>query len=59
MKRLVVTAALALSLCLQVVIPMRYLTNPSLPGTPADYIKALGETGVKVMAINPGDMVEF
>ena len=58
MKRLVVTAALALSLCLQVVIP-HYLTNPSLPGTPADYIKALGETGVKLMAINPGDMVEF
>ena len=41
------------------VIPMHYLTNPGLPGTPADYIKALGETGVKVMAINPGDMVEF
>ncbi len=41
------------------VIPMHYLTNPGLPGTPADFIKALGETGVKVMAINPGDTVEF
>ena len=41
------------------VIPMHYLTNPGLPGTPADFIKALGETTVKVMAINPGDMVEF
>lgn len=41
------------------VIPMHYLTNPGLPGTPADYIKAMGETGVKIMAINPGDTVEF
>lgn len=41
------------------VIPMHYLTNPGLPGTPAEFIKALGETGTKVMAINPGDMVEF
>ncbi len=41
------------------VIPMHYLTNPGLPGTPADYIKALGETSVKVLAINPGEMVEF
>ncbi|HEY6134172.1 MAG TPA: metal-dependent hydrolase [Rubrivivax sp.] len=43
----------------KVVIPMHYLTNPGLPGTPADYIKAMGDTGVKIMAINPGDMVEF
>jgi L-ascorbate metabolism protein UlaG (beta-lactamase superfamily) len=41
------------------VIPMHYLTNPGLPGTPADYIRALGETSVKVMAINPGDTAEF
>ncbi len=41
------------------VIPMHYLTNPGLPGTPADYIRALGETSVKVLAINPGEMVEF
>ncbi|MBC7940076.1 MAG: metal-dependent hydrolase [Chitinophagaceae bacterium] len=41
------------------VIPMHYLTNPGLPGTPADYIKAMGSSSVKVMAINPGDMVEF
>ena len=41
------------------VIPMHYLTNPGLPGTPADYIKAMGETSVKIMAINPGDTVEF
>lgn len=41
------------------VIPMHYLTNPGLPGTPADYIKAMGDSPIKVMAINPGDMVEF
>ncbi len=41
------------------VIPMHYLTNPGLPGTPADYIKAMGGSPIKVMAINPGDMVEF
>ncbi len=41
------------------VIPMHYLTNPGLPGTPADYVKALGTTDVKVHAINPGDTVEF
>ncbi|WP_425258084.1 metal-dependent hydrolase [Rubrivivax sp. RP6-9] len=41
------------------VIPMHYLTNPGLPGTPADYTKALGETGVKVLAIQPGETVEF
>lgn len=41
------------------VIPMHYLTNPGLPGTPADYIKAMGSSPVKVLAINPGEMVEF
>jgi len=41
------------------VIPMHYLTNPGLPGTPADYIKAMGNSPVKVLAINPGDTVEF
>jgi L-ascorbate metabolism protein UlaG (beta-lactamase superfamily) len=41
------------------VIPMHYLTNPSLPGTPAEFIKALGNSSTKVMAINPGDLVEF
>lgn len=41
------------------VIPMHYLTNPGLPGTPAEYIAALGATSTKVMAIEPGDTVEF
>lgn len=42
------------------VIPMHYLTNPGLPGTPAEFTKALGSgSPVKVLAINPGDTVEF
>jgi L-ascorbate metabolism protein UlaG (beta-lactamase superfamily) len=41
------------------VIPMHYLTNPGLPGTPAEFIKALGNSATKVLAINPGEAVEF
>ena len=41
------------------VIPLHCLTNPGLPGTPADYVQALGDTGVRVLAINPGERVEF
>jgi L-ascorbate metabolism protein UlaG (beta-lactamase superfamily) len=41
------------------VIPMHYLTNPALPGTPAEFVKALGSSSVKVLAINPGETAEF
>jgi L-ascorbate metabolism protein UlaG (beta-lactamase superfamily) len=41
------------------VIPMHYGTNPGLPGTPAEFIKALGASPVKVLAIQPGETVEF
>ena len=41
------------------VIPMHYGTNPGLPGTPAQYIKALGQSSVKVLDLQPGDTVEF
>jgi len=41
------------------VIPMHYGTNPGLPGTPAEFSKALGTSPVKVLAIQPGDTVEF
>lgn len=41
------------------VIPMHYLTNPGLPGTPAEYIKALGQTATKVLNIQPGETAEF
>ena len=40
-------------------IPMHYATNPALVGTPAEYIAALGATGTKVLAIQPGEMVEL
>ena len=40
-------------------IPMHYLTNPSLPGTPAEFIKALGGSPTQVMVMNPGDTLGF
>lgn len=40
-------------------IPMHYGTFPPLKGTPDEYKKALGETKVNVMAINPGDKASF
>jgi len=40
-------------------IPIHYGTNPLLAGTPAQYQEALGTTGTKVFAINPGEKVEF
>ena len=41
------------------VIPIHYGTFPVLKGTPQEYIAALGQTTTKVLAINPGDRVEF
>jgi L-ascorbate metabolism protein UlaG (beta-lactamase superfamily) len=41
------------------VIPMHYGTNPLLPGTPAEFSAALGASSVKVLAIQPGESVEF
>jgi len=41
------------------VIPMHYGTNPSLPGTPAEFTKALGSSSTRVLAIQPGETVEF
>ncbi len=40
-------------------IPMHYGTNPALLGTPAEYIKALGASATQVMAIQPGETLEF
>lgn len=40
-------------------IPMHYGTNAYLKGTPEEYVKALGDSPVKVLAINPGDKVDF
>jgi L-ascorbate metabolism protein UlaG (beta-lactamase superfamily) len=41
------------------VIPMHYGTNPALAGTPAEFSKALGASAIKVLAIPPGEMLEF
>ena len=42
------------------VIPMHYGTNPALPGTPEEFIKALGSnSAVKVLVMQPGDVLEF
>ena len=40
-------------------LPMHYGTNPSLVGTPEEYTKALGNAPVKVLAIKPGEALEF
>ena len=40
-------------------LPMHYGTNPALVGTPDEYIRALGDAPVKVLAIQPGDALEF
>ena len=42
------------------VIPMHCGTNPALPGTPAEFIQALGgNSAVKVMVMQPSDTLEF
>jgi len=40
-------------------LPMHYGTTSALVGTPEEYIKALGNAPVKVLAIKPGDPLEF
>nr|WP_315215729.1 metal-dependent hydrolase [uncultured Duganella sp.] len=41
------------------VIPMHYGTTHQLKGTPAEYSAALGHSKIRVMAINPGDKLDF
>jgi L-ascorbate metabolism protein UlaG (beta-lactamase superfamily) len=40
-------------------IPMHYGTNPMLKGTPEEYVRALGQTETKVLALSPGEQVQF
>ena len=40
-------------------IPMHYGTTPALSGTPEEYVKALGDAPVRVLAMKPGDVLEF
>jgi len=41
------------------VIPMHYGTTPQLPGTPEDFIKALGRGRTQVRVLEPGEKAEF
>ncbi len=38
---------------------MHCLTNPGLPGTPAQFSAALGNASVKVLVLQPGDTAEL
>ncbi len=40
-------------------LPMHYGTNPFLVGTPAEFSRALGSAPVEVLAIYPGETLEF
>lgn len=40
-------------------IPIHYGTNPFNKGTPQEYVKALGDAPVKVLALDPGEKAEF
>jgi L-ascorbate metabolism protein UlaG (beta-lactamase superfamily) len=40
-------------------VPIHYGTFPVLKGTPEEYIKALGQTSIKIHAIQPGDKLTF
>jgi L-ascorbate metabolism protein UlaG (beta-lactamase superfamily) len=40
-------------------IPMHYGAHPLGRGTPKEYMDALGDAGVKVFPMNPGDKIEF
>lgn len=41
------------------VIPMHYGTIPLLSGKPEEYVKALGDSPVKVLVLNPGEKATF
>ena len=43
----------------RVAIPIHYGTSPLNKGTPQEYIKALGDAPVRVIALNPGEKAEF
>ncbi|MDD5249767.1 MAG: hypothetical protein PHY45_12315 [Rhodocyclaceae bacterium] len=40
-------------------IPIHYGTFPTLAGTPAEYIEALGAAGIQVHALQPGEAATF
>ena len=40
-------------------VPVHWGTRPDLPGTPEEYIAALGSSSTKVMILSPGDKLRF
>jgi L-ascorbate metabolism protein UlaG (beta-lactamase superfamily) len=40
-------------------MPMHYGTTPQLVGTPDEFIKAMGNSSVKITVMKPGDTLEF
>jgi L-ascorbate metabolism protein UlaG (beta-lactamase superfamily) len=40
-------------------IPVHYGTNALLRGTPKEYIDALGNSGTKVLVLEPGGVATF
>jgi L-ascorbate metabolism protein UlaG (beta-lactamase superfamily) len=40
-------------------MPMHYGTNPYLKGTPEEYVKAMGDSSIKVYQMEPGDKLQF
>lgn len=42
-----------------VVIPMHYGANPLGKGTPQEFVQALGDSRVRVIALKPGEKAEF
>ncbi|MGZ5064837.1 MAG: hypothetical protein ACXWG1_04770, partial [Usitatibacter sp.] len=40
-------------------MPMHYGTNPYLKGTPEEYVKAMGDSKVKIFPMAPGDKLQF
>lgn len=40
-------------------LPIHYGTTPALRGTPAEFEKALGSAPTKMLAVNPGEKVDF
>ena len=41
------------------VIPMHYGANPLGRGTPTEYMRALGDSGTRVLPLKPGEKAEF
>ena len=43
----------------KVAVPMHYLTNPTLPGTPEEYLQAMAGSSTSVIVMQPGETRDF